>query len=122
MNCTVKIANVYSRILEEAKPELVVYVNNKIYIGVLFFERTDGDDEIQDDIDGFDYNGDVKGLLVKIYGLLKKHNMIANDDKTFKTMAHWQDINGLTKESMCDLGIYEYNTDTELFNANGIVI
>lgn len=122
MNCTVKIANVYNNILKETTPELVICTNNKTYIGKLFNEMLNGAEEVQEVKEQFIYEGDVKGLIIKTYELLKRHNMIAKDGKTFLTMAHWQLVNGLTNESLYDLGIYKYNTDTELFKANGIEI
>ena len=105
----VRIQEVYSSLLEESKEELVIVKDRKTYIGALFF-RKDSDDKLKKIIDEVVVDGSTLDVLLSAYNLKKKHNMIAKDDKTFKTMVHWQYINGFSDD--CYIESYSYKNDT----------
>lgn len=111
MKFTIKIANVYDTILEETKKELVVIKDRKTYIGALFF-RKEETEVVKKVFDRVDIDGSAFDAMIAAYHLMKKHDRIAKDDKTLKTMMHWQYVNGLTDEMLLDG--YKFKNDTEL--------
>ena len=111
MKFSIRIANVYNTILEETKKELVIVKDRKTYIGKLFFKK-DESEMVKKVFERIDFEGSAQDAMVVAYNLLKKYDMLAKDDKTLKTMLHWQYTNGLT-DDIISVG-YRYNTDTEL--------
>lgn len=120
MKCTIKIANVYSTILEETTKELVIEANNKTYIGALFFEPID--EVVKESIQETSFEGSALELMITAYKMLKDNDMLASDDRTFHTMVHWQYMNHLTNDLISELKTYKYRTDSEVFNAYGITV
>lgn len=110
----IRIQNVYDKILEKTVPELVIKKDNKTFIGPLFFEMEDWEkpDKI---IDKVKVEGTVLEQLIEAYFLMKKHNMIANDNKTFATMLHWQFVNGFSDETFGEL--YIGKNDMQIIDA-----
>ena len=111
MKFSIRIANVYNTILEETKKEIVIVKDRKTYIGALFFKK-DETEVVKKVFDRVDFEGSAQEAMVKAYHMMKEHGLTKKDDKTLKTMLHWQYVNGLTDE-MCNIG-YKFKTDTEL--------
>ena len=105
----VRIQNVYDEITEETKQELVIVKDRKTYIGALFL-RKDPDDKLKKIIDEVVVDGSTMDVLLSAYNLKKKHDMIAKDDKTFKTMVHWQYVHGFSDDFYIEG--YSYKDDT----------
>lgn len=105
----IRIQNVYDKILEKNIPELVIKKDNKTFIGPLFFEIEDWEkpNKIIEKVKAEDT---VLEQLIEAYYLMKKHNMTANDDKTFATMLHWQFVNGFSDETFGELCIGKNDT------------
>jgi hypothetical protein len=111
MKFSIRIANVYSDILEETRKEIVIVKDRKTYIGALFFKK-DADETVKKVFERVDFEGTAAEAMVIAYNMMKEHGLTKKDDKTLKTMLHWQHVNGLTNE--CILAGYHYKTDTEL--------
>ena len=94
----IKIANVYSTILEESKIEPVVEKNGKLFIGQLFFEPTDEVvQEVLDEVEIPDTASDIE-IAKALFPLNKKYNLLASDEGTFSCNAHWSWVNGLAEK------------------------
>lgn len=94
----IMIADVKSNILDEVTKQLVVFRNNKMYFGALFWEPID--ETIVNVIETRELNNDATTLTIlsTAYKLVEKHNMLAKDGKTYSTMCHWAYINGLVDD------------------------
>lgn len=109
MKASVRIANVYDEILEETTKELVVVANRKSFVGALFF-RKEKWEKVKKVIDKVDVEGSALDIVLAAYNLKKKYGMLAKDDKTLQSMAHWQFVNGLTDEWI-DMHLYKNDTE-----------
>lgn len=110
MKFSIRIANVYDTILEETKKEIVIVKDRKTYIGALFFQK-DEHQIVRKVFERIDFEGGAQDAMVKAYHMMKAHGLTAKDDKTLKTMMHWQHVNGLTDEMLLDG--YKFQNDTE---------
>ena len=109
MKYTVKIQLVKDTILEETKKKLVVTRGRKSFIGALFFEKESWD-VMGRVIEKKEIEGGALDVVLACYEMKKRHGMIAKDNKSFLTMAHWQHVNGLTDEI---LNFYDCKDDSE---------
>lgn len=110
MNAKVRIQNVYDEILEETNQELVVVKDRKTFIGALFFKKEKWN-KPRKIVEEVIVEGSALDVMLAAYNLMKKYNMTKKDDKTFKTMVHWQYINGFSDECITDG--YKFKNDTE---------
>lgn len=109
MKISIRIANVYDTLLEETKKEIVIVKDRKTYVGALFF-RKDETEVVKKVFEKIEFEGNAQEAMIKAYQMMKEHGLIAKDDKTLKTMLHWQYMNGLTDEIVCTYG---FKNDTE---------
>lgn len=113
MKAIIKIQNVFDEILEETTPELVITSGKKTFIGALFFPREKWE-KPRKVLEQIEAEGEPLKILLSAYALLKRHNMTKADDRTFKTMVHWQYINGFSDEMATDN--YKFQNDTDYIN------
>ena len=109
MNVKVRIQKVFDDITKETKQELVVVNGKKTFIGALFFKKKEWN-KPKKIVEELVVEGSALDVMLAAYNLMKKYDMIAKDDKTLKTMLHWQFINGFSDEM---LDGYKYKTDSE---------
>ena len=109
MNVKVRIQKVFDDITKETKQELVVVNGKKTFIGALFFKKEEWN-KPKKIVEELVVEGSALDVMLAAYNLMKNHDMIAKDDKTLKTMLHWQFINGFSDEMLDD---YKYKTDSE---------
>lgn len=91
----IKIAKVYSSILEETKIKPVVEKAGKIFIGHLFFEPID--ESIQEVLETVEIPDNASNVEIAkaLQPLNEKYGMNGKD--TFSTNAHWAWMNGLAE-------------------------
>ena len=98
MKANVKVAEVYSNILEESKLELVVIRGTETFVGGLFFKQ-DEDDEIREVVDEVDVDGTVEEIIDMCFYLRWRNDILHNrDGKCMSSMRHWQFMNGFSDE------------------------
>ena len=91
----IKIAKIYSEILEETKIKPVAEKNGKLYRGHLFFEPVaEKVEKVLDEIEIPDSSSNVE-IAKALQPLNEKYGMNGKD--TFKTNAHWAWMNGLAE-------------------------
>ena len=92
----IKIAEVYSEILKETKIEPVAERMGKLFFGHLFFEP--GLDEkvqrVLEEVEIADNSSNVE-IAKALFPLNKKYGLLAKDERTYSTNAHWAWMNGL---------------------------
>lgn len=92
------IAKVYSSILEETKIEPVAKKGDKLFFGHLFFEPTDEEiKEILEEVEISDGSTNVE-IAKALFPLNKKYGLLARDEQTFSTNAHWAWVNSLAEK------------------------
>ena len=111
MKFSIRIANVYDTVLEETTKDIVIVKDRKTHIGALFFKK-DETQVVKKVFERVEFEGTAAEAMVTAYNMMKSHGLTKGDDKTLKTMLHWQHMNGLTDE--CILAGYHHKTDTEL--------
>lgn len=94
----IKIAKIYSEILEETKIKPVAEKNGQLFIGHLFFKKEECCDEVitevLDEIEIPDSSSNVE-IAKALQPLNEKYGMNGKD--TFQTNAHWAWVNGLAE-------------------------
>ena len=91
----IKIAKVYSSILEETKIEPVVEKAGKVFIGQLFFEPID--ESVQEVLEAVEIADNASNVEIAkaLQPLNEKYGI--NKKDTFSTNAHWAWTNGLAE-------------------------
>lgn len=98
MTATIKVAEVYSKILEESKLELVVEKGKDTFIGALFFKQ-DEDDEVRSAVDEVTVDGTAEEIIDMCFYLKWRNGILHNSDgKAMETMRHWQFMHGFSNE------------------------
>lgn len=118
MKTTVKICRIYDEILNEERTDVLFDANGKQYLGALFFEK-EKYEKVKAVLEEAVLDTDVGTIMLTAYEMMKRFGRIAEDDKTFKTMVHWQFMNGFSDDMLSAFKAYSYKTDTELFEAIG---
>lgn len=98
MVATVKVVNVYSKILEETKKEILVEAEGKRYLGGLLDNESHWiDEEINETLYSEEVNGTIEEVIDKIIET-RCENGLKVYDSSKKTMAWWGYLNGLFEE------------------------
>jgi hypothetical protein len=123
----VRIQRVHDQILNETRNELVVVRNRRSYIGTLFFEKETWE-KTGTIIEEVIVDGSTSEILIAAYKLLKKHNMLASDGQTFKTMMHWQFVNGFSNDCLTysigkktDKEVFQYMAELGIWQVYGLI-
>ena len=92
------IAKVYSSILKETEIEPVAKKGDKLFFGDLFFEPID--QEIKEVLEEVEIPDDSTNIEIAkaLFPLNKKYGLLAKDEQTFSTNAHWAWVNGLAEK------------------------
>ncbi len=91
----IKIAKVWSEILEEEKLTVVAEKRGRQFFGKLFFEPVDESvREVLEEVEIPDSASNVE-VAKACYPLYEKYGLLAKDESTFSCTAHWAYMNGL---------------------------
>lgn len=91
----IKIAKVWSEILEEEKLTVVAEKNGRFFFGKLFFEPVDESvREVLEEVEIPDSSSNVE-VAKACYPLYEKYGLLAKDGSAFSCTAHWAYMNGL---------------------------
>ena len=91
----IKIAEVYNEILKETKIEPVAERMGKLFFGHLFFEPLyEKVQKVLEEVEIADNSSNVE-IAKALFPLNKKYDLLAKDERTYSTNAHWAWVNGL---------------------------
>lgn len=91
----IKIAKVWSEILEEEKLTVVAEKKGRFFFGQLFFGQVDESvREVLEEVEIPDSSSNVE-IAKACYPLYEKYGLLAKDGSTFSCTAHWAYMNGL---------------------------